>query len=202
MGFLHTWRWQWSFQCSPLALWLLKHSPLCIFSSSLLYGSFIFLEYNQLNFTFPFPCLTPRGETEELLKTPFFSSNHKGSRAEGKIEVNFHVQRRACFSSTSNAPMSDRLSLVQRWECERCHSLHWGQSSNLRTHHCCSVKSPHHLQSPDLHLCMPGSSHLDQLPELLELCFTGCSSLFSTADRFDFFKNKRKVGGKQRKGTL
>lgn len=39
----------------------------------------------------------------------------------------------------------------------------------------------------------------NELPELLELLyFAECSSLFSTADRFDFFKNKREMGEEQR----
>lgn len=43
----------------------------------------------------------------------------------------------------------------------------------------------------------------NRLPELLELLyFADCSSLFSTADRFDFFKNKKRKGGKQRVNTL
>lgn len=50
------------------------------------------------------------------------------------------------------------------------------------------------LQIPGLDLCMLGSATIyNQLPELLELLyFAECSSLFSIADRFDFFKNKKR----------
>lgn len=77
--------------------------------------------------------------------------------------------------------------------------LHRGQSFLISA----LITALIHLQSPELHLCAGPKTTSNQLPELLELlCFTGCSSLFSTADRFDFFKNKRRVGGKQRKSTL
>ena len=51
---------------------------------------------------------------------------------------------------------------------------------------------------------MLGSTKVyNQLPELLELLyFAGCSSLFSIADRFDFFKNKKREGTKEGVNTL
>lgn len=96
-----------------------------------------------------------------------------------------------CYPITSE----DSSSTWGLWARERRHNPSLGQSSSI-SYTAQSLATRNQKLDSKSWLLGPGLMIIfNQLPELLELLyFAECSSLFSTADRFDFFKNKREMG--------